>query len=396
MELVLLDPRNEGGLVHRGCILRRIDSGGSDDVELWYELPAGLPPIAPDDAEPFLIAAIMDAMRENRALHIRGGVSFQLLSNLGEFMVAWAKWFPDLYHVVATSAETITTSPRSDLPPHDSAVVLHTGALDATSTIRRHVLGTEGHRTRRIAACAMIHGHLIALESREKFDRAFALAKNVADGIGAPLHPVRTNAPLVLRTHWSHLYGAAAISALQFFKPLARSCLISGSKAYDSAHAFPSGSDAGMPCGSNPFTNALLSSDSMQVLHDGSGYGFVEKVRFVAEWPEGRRNLRVCWRGTQLEPHCGVCEECVRTKLAFMALSSPLPETMGRPPSAREILALAPMTPDCRHELEQVLAYCRAQDLRAPWVRTLALCLRLAPAASKLRHLKWLLLDRFR
>lgn len=396
MELVLESPRSQGDIVHRECVLRRFDPSGTSDAHLWYELPARLPSIAPDDAEPFLIAAIMDAMLENRPLHVHGRVSFQLLSNLHEFMAAWSKWFPNVYHIVETSADSVVAEPGPDLPPHDSAVVLHTGALDATSTIRRHVDGTEGHRTRRIAACAMIHGHLIPIGSQEKFDRGFELARKAIDSIGAPLYPVRTNCREVLRTHWSDLYGAAAISALYFFKPLARSCIISGSKAYDSLYAFPNGSNAAVPCGSNPFTNVMLSSASMQVLHDGSAYGFVEKAAIVAQWPEGHRSLRVCWRGSQLEPHCGICEECVRTKLAFMALAKPIPDTMGSPPTAREIMALLPMTPDCRLELKQVLAYCRGNGVVAPWVRTLALCLRLDRYASKFRHLKWLVYDRFR
>lgn len=396
MEILLEAPRSQGDVVHRGCILRRIDPSGTSDVDLWYELPLELPPIAPDDAEPFLIASAMDAMLEDRSLHVRGKVSFQLLSNLREFMVAWSRWFPGTYHVVETSADSITTEPDANLPPHDSGVVLHTGALDATSTIHRHVLGMEGHRTRRIAACAMIHGHLIPIGNPEKFDRGFALARKAIDSIGAPLHPVRTNCREVLRTHWSDLYGAAAISALYFFKPVARSCLISGSKAYDSPYAFPNGSNSAVPCGSNPFTNTMLSSSSMQVLHDGSGCGFVEKAALVAQWPEGHRSLRVCWRGSQLEPHCGICEECVRTKLAFMALSKPLPDTMGRPPTAREILDLMPMSHDCRLELASVLAHCRNNRVQAPWTRTLSLCLRLDRHASRFRHLKWLLFDRFR
>lgn len=396
LEIHLLPPRQEGDLVHRGCLLRRIDSEDASEVELWFELPSSVPPIAPDDGEPFLIASIMDAMRENRPVHVHGQVSFQLLSNLHEFMVAWAKWFPGTYHVVETGADTISTDPPGDLPPHDSAVILHTGALDATCTIHRHAQGMEGHRTRRIAACAMIHGHLIPIDSQEKFDRGYALARQAIDSIGVPLHPVRTNSREVLRTHWSDLYGAAAISALYLFKTVARSCLISGSKAYDSPFAFPNGSNAIVPCGSNPFTNLLLSSASMQVMHDGSAYGFVEKAALVARWPEGHRHLRVCWRGRQLEPHCGVCEECVRTKLAFMAIQAPIPESMGSPPNTRDIMRLMPMTPDCRLEMRQVLGHCRKHGLRQPWGRALALCLRFDRCASKIRHIKWLLFDKFR
>ena len=391
LEIHPRSPRIVDGFVRFECAIRRVDEAGSDERILWYEIPEGLPRIDSDDAEPFLIALLMDAMMEGRDLHVGGRVGFQLLSNLHEFMSAWSRWFPDAYRVVEVSADWVDLEPASTGLPHDGAVLLHTGALDATCTLYRHLHGMEGFRSRQISACVMIQGHLLSLDQKEKFARGLALAREALAGQGISVHPLRTNFREVIRTRWNDVYGVAAISALQFLKPLARSCLISGAKAYDDRNAFPTGPDPiRVPGGSNPLTNALLSSDSMKVLHDGARYDFVEKVEIVSRWPEGTRCLRVCWRGSQLEPHCGVCEECVRTKLAYLALGKVPPESLGAPPTMRVLLGLLPMGSDCRSELRQVLQCARKNGIAEPWVRELSICLRLEPHLKRFLHLKWI------
>ena len=392
LELILEPPRIGEEFVRHGCILRRIDGSDQLDTRLWYELPAHLPQISADDAEPFLIASILDAMEEDRDLHIGGRVSFLLLSNIQEFMAAWSRWLPETFHVVNVTADSITTSPDPTGLPHDGAVVLHTGGLNATSTIHRHANGLEGHRSRKITAGVMVQGFLISLDNHEKFASSLELARKALDSIGAQTYPLRTNFRDAIRADWNHAYGIAFVSVLQFFKPLARSGLIGAPKSYDDIDAFPNGSHPLTPYGSNPFTNALLSSDSLQILHDGSRFGLMQKTAIVAQWPEGSQNLRVCWRRGQLEAHCGTCEDCIRTKLGFLVLGKPYPASLGAPPTLGEILNLGSISYDGRIEFLEVLAYCRTHGNKAPWVRALHFRVRFDRISVKLLHWKWLVL----
>lgn len=394
LEIILEPPRVGEEFVRHGCLLRRIDGTDHLDTPLWYELPARLPQISPDDAEPFLIASIMDAMEEDRDLHVGGRVSFLLLSNLQEFMAAWSRWLPETFHVVDVTADSISTSPHPTDLPHDTAVVLHTGGLNATSTIYRHANGLEGHRSRRITAGVMVQGFLISLDDGEKFARSIELARSALDSIGIATHPLRTNYREAIRTHWSNAYGIAFVSVLQFFKPLARWALIGAPKSYEDIDAFPNGAHPLTPYGSNPFTNALLSSDSMQIIHDGSRFDLMEKTAIVARWPEGTRNLRVCWRRGQIEDHCGACEDCIRTKLGFLVLGETYPTSLGAVPTAWEILNLGSISYDGRVEFAEVLDHCRRHGIKDPWVHALRFRVRFDRICVKLLHWKWLVLNR--
>ena len=381
MDIILLEPtRREGAFVRHRAVIRRHDANGATDTPLWYEVPAHLPQIAAHDAEPFLIAALMDAMREERDVHAAGTVSYQLLSNLHEFMVAWSRWLPDTFHVVGLSADSISTAPPLDLPPHDSAVTAHTGGIDASCTLFRHSRGLDGPRSRRITACAVVHGFLIGLDQEEKFARSFALAEAGLASLGLPAYPVRTNCREAIRTHWDHVYSAAMVSVLQFFKPLGRSCLVNAHKPYD---------DLLFPRGSNPITDALLSSDSLQVLQDGSRFDRLEKTAIVLEWPEGFENLRVCWKGDQLEANCGKCEECIRTKLAFLALGKPYPQSLGATPTRGEILAMEEMSPASRADFVRIQSQAQRNGCKDPWVSALAFRLRFEQASAKISHWRW-------
>lgn len=381
---ILLEPARVGeAFVRHGCLLRRVDGATHTDTALWYELPVDLPRIAPDDAEPFLIAAVMDAMAERRDIHVQGTVGFQLLSNLHEFMVAWSRWLPETFHVVAVAASSMSVSPDQRDLPHDGAVAAYSGGIDATCTLYRHFHSLEGHRSRRIAACALIQGFDIPLDQDEKFAWSLGIAQDTLDSIGAVVHPLRTNFREAIRTNWENSHGAALVSALQFFKPMARSCLIGSSKPYD---------DIVFPYGSNPLTDAFLSSSSMQVLHDGSRFDRIEKTAIIAQWPEGTRNLRVCWKGNQVEANCGKCEKCIRTKLGFMALGKPYAPSLGAPPTVWEILNLVFISYAIIVDFRQILANCRRNGIRAPWVRALRWRVDHHRIFVKLLHWKWKLL----
>jgi len=369
--------------VRHACLLRRVDGETHGDTTLWYELPLELPRIAPDDAEPFLIASVMDAMAENRDIHVHGTVSFQLLSNLHEFMVAWSRWIPDSFHVVNVTVESLSVLPIASGLGHDGAIAAYSGGIDATCTLYRHSHGQEGHRSRRIVACALIQGFDIPLDHQEKFAWSLEIAQETLDSIGAVVHPLRTNFREVIRTNWENSHGVALVSALQFFKPMARSCLIGSSKPYD---------DIVFPYGSNPLSDGFLSSDSMQVLHDGSRFDRIEKTAVISQWPEGTRNLRVCWKGSQVEANCGKCEKCIRTKLGFMALGKPYAPSLGAPPTPWEVLNLVFVSYAVIVDFRQILSTCRRNGIRKPWVRALRWRVNHHRVFVKLLHWKWKLL----
>jgi hypothetical protein len=74
-----------------------------------------------------------------------------------------------------------------------------------------------------------------------------------------------------------------------------------------------------VPCGSHPAVDGLLSSQRVTVVHEGSRFSRLEKVRELATWPTAIGALRVCSANAGIEANCGRCEKCLRTRLELLA-----------------------------------------------------------------------------
>lgn len=126
-----------------------------------------------------------------------------------------------------------------------------------------------------------------------------------------------TNFREISTVSWEHSHASALVSSLNNLKNIAGTCLIGSSKPYDSL---------GIGWGSNPVTDHLLSSGAFLIRHEGATHNRTEKVKEIADWEMGTKNLRVCWEGQLKDRNCGKCEKCVRTKLNFLLTHHPIPK----------------------------------------------------------------------
>jgi len=138
-------------------------------------------------------------------------------------------------------------------------------------------------------------------------------------------------------TAWRHRTGqagrhqrnlVAGVMLHGFDIPLAEA--IAG--AYDYAHLV-------FPCGSNPITDGMMSSDSFQIVHDGAALDKMEKLGQIQKWPEALKYLRVCYLG-RYAGNCCRCFKCVKTMMMFRVIRQDLPECFERDISDAEILRL--------------------------------------------------------
>jgi hypothetical protein len=234
--------------------------------------------------------------------------------------------------------------------------------VDATFSVWRHHKSLAGAASRKIAACALVHGFDIALDDVEKFDTSLALAEETLGSIGLELVPLRTNLRVGSPRDWNDIHGAATVAALHFLKHLAPVALVGSTEAYDQLV---------LPYGSNPITDPLLSSASLEVVHDGAGFDRTQKVRAISSWEVAFRNLRVCWKGKQAGANCGHCEKCLRTRLNFMANGIAPPESLESG-SAPDFRLLDSEHPLILREFGQILLAAHRRGVKDPWVRALA------------------------
>jgi hypothetical protein len=90
-----------------------------------------------------------------------------------------------------------------------------------------------------------------------------------------------------------------------------------------------------VPWGSHPAVDGLLSSQRVEVIHDGSRFSRLDKVREIARWPTALAVLRPCPADPGRRANCGKCEKCLRTRLELLAVG--IDETPALGPSLTPI-----------------------------------------------------------
>jgi exopolysaccharide biosynthesis predicted pyruvyltransferase EpsI len=268
------------------------------------------------------LALVFAAMLDDAALVLHGAASPRFLSNLIEFQRAWACWRPDRYRLVTISAEEVVAMPA----PGAATLAAFSGGLDSAFTMRRHGRAPGG-----AVAGLLVHGFDILLAEAAGFALAHARAETMMASVGRPLVTAATDIRGACRVDWEDSHGAfLGMVGHQLGAGFDR-FLIPGSTQYDRMM---------LPWGSNPVTDPMMSSESLQIAQDGVECARIEKLAALRDWPEALANLRVCWERARRGSNCGRCEKCVETWLGFRHLGFDPASCFPEPPTADAIRAL--------------------------------------------------------
>ncbi|MCF1458718.1 MAG: hypothetical protein LPH21_14555 [Shewanella sp.] len=341
----------------RSCKIIRTESDSTTSESLlWFQFAKEVTPPDDDDCDAYLLATIMDAMKENRCIEVQGRVSKTLLSNLVEYQAAWSKWLPDTYQPVAIHCQQIqTTSAKVD-----GAICAFSGGVDSTFSVWMHTQKRHSYRSQKIQSCAIVHGFDIPLKDSQAFNNAANTAQSTLADVNLSLLPIKTNYLEIAKVSWEHAFSCALVATLSNFKSIAGHCIVGSGEPYDSLV---------IPCGSSPITGHLLSSDDFNVIHDGASHSRTEKVRDIADWQAGLQNLRVCWQGDLKDKNCGKCEKCVRTKLNFLATNNPIPACFPESDILKDLKGIKLKN----HaiivaEWKQIYQFANQHNINAPWL----------------------------
>ena len=341
----------------RSCKIKRLnDNGASTETKIWFQLDKSIPLPQQDDCDAYLLTMVMEAMKENRTIEVKGSVSKQLLGNLVELQAAWKKWKPNIYSCIDIIVDKVNHSTEK-VP---GAICAFSGGVDATFSVWRHYQSKNSHRTQAINFCSIVHGFDIPLSDADEFENAKNRAQATLDDISINLIPIKTNYRRIAKANWEDAFSTALVAALSNFKTVAGTCIVGSSEPYDSLV---------IPWGSSPITDHLLSSGEFFVMHDGASHSRTEKVKELSDWKVGVENLRVCWQGDLKDRNCGVCEKCVRTKLNFLAVERQIPSCFP-PTDILDDLDRVKLSNDAiRAEWQQLYEYAERKKLKGSWLK---------------------------
>ena len=300
-----------GGRVRLSALIRP-EKRRAAPISLWFEFPERYASFLARRNEPFVAAAMAPAMVWGEDIEVRGPLSPKMAAGAAPYQAVYRGWAPDVYKPVAVRGGELLPSPP---PPAPAAAASFSGGIDSFFTLLTHGPGTAGPPADQIGYLLFIHGADIALADRRTYLTALAAYERLAAELGLELIPAAINfreTALGDALPWSMSYGGAIIAA----------ALALGGRL--TKFYMPSGFGYGYPFGhgSDPRLDHWLSTESLEVVHDGSDFGRVAKTRAVASFPPSYERLRVCWARPDGLRNCGRCEKCVRTMLTLDLLGA--------------------------------------------------------------------------
>lgn len=279
-------------------------SASMDGYRLWYRFPSQFSTASPGNT--FLVAAILPAMVRGETLEIDPAfpVCPRLLANLNviqDIFIAWgATLRVPFKRVKVVASEEIQPSESNEIGSFFS------GGVDGTFTLLRHM--------EEVTSMVFVKGIDMQLTNDNLFNEVWEANSDFARTIGKPLVPVASNVRFFAREHgcvWPTYFGVG-LASIAYALGLSKVFIASGVYYDDLA-----------PHGSHPLTDPLLSSSTMQVVHDGADTQRIEKLRRIAEFPPAMKILRVCWQDKTF--NCGKCEKCLRTRVQLRVLGIEAP-----------------------------------------------------------------------
>ena len=364
------------------------DGGRSYPPVLYFSFPRAFGPFVSGRADGFAAALLPLAMRRGERLRLHGGLSCRLAQGLRDYQRIQATWKPDFFTVVPLECDGITS--RS--PDGGSGAVggAFSGGVDSFHTLWTHLAANEACSPYAITHSLMINGfdEDSDLGGTGRFRALQGVYEPMMAGLGLTLLVVRTNLrrfidPWILE----QAFGAAVIApALALGELFSRFYL-------PSSGAFVVYADA--RDGGHPMLDHLLSTETMETVHDGGHLSRVEKTVALSRWPATYDRLRVCFRPTVVRPetrevvNCCACEKCLRTMAALEAAGALSRYTcFPQPLTRRRIRSTDCRRPAARFFADETIRYARnagrrdvARDLRLavllsttvrPWAARLA------------------------
>ena len=389
-----------GGRARVSAVVRS-DRRPAEPIVLWFEFPEKFADRLSDRGDAFLAAVLPPAMAWGEDITVRAPLSPALVSGAMNFQKVFNGWLPDVYKIAAIRGETMSQPPA---PPTPASASAFSGGIDSFFTLLTHLPAKEPAAQHPLRYLLFIHGSDIPLADRSTYETARASYDRLAADLGLELVPAATNfrtTSLAGALPWGMAHGGVLIGTALAFGRMMTSFYV------------PSSFGFGFPAmhGSDPELDHWLSTESLQIVHDGSEFTRVDKTKVVAEFAPSYDRLRVCWARPNGLRNCGRCEKCVRTMLTLDLLGA-LPRFSTFPPGlkpdpgrwliktegelllAKEIraLALEKGRPDVADKVDRNMARCL--KIRAWADKAVRLSHLTGHPAEHLRHLVFFLCHR--
>lgn len=271
---------------------------------LWYRFPGVYRPWLSERADPFAAGLLLAAMHLGEDIEIRAPISPRLLYGLQEAQHIYHLHYPRVFQPIRIQAPVLAEAFPDNQAKH--VALTFSGGADSFFTLWSHLAENHPLQDFHITHCIFVQGFDIPLSLESDYEKVCQRFTDLLQPHGIVLIQCRTNvqAFIATRVKWVNAYGPAVISTALALGGGIKRLLTSSVHPYH----IPVQSDA------TPLSDHWLSTETLEVIHYGSGKTRLEKLEILGGWPAARENLRVCTNLAKRDGvhNCSRCSKCLR------------------------------------------------------------------------------------
>ena len=295
------------------CVSARIEVNSAKTElpgELWFRFPGSCKDHVTDHLNGFAVALLPLAMTLGENLQMEGVLSPHLLRGMREYQRIQCAWKPTFFKPVSIDPDQLQPSEMGLLGT--GVGCSFSGGVDSSYTLWRHLPENEPMQQYRISHCLMINGFDADtdIENEGHFSKIQRSIEPLMESHDLELIICRTNYmsfsdPRILKLSFAAMVTSPALVLGRLF-----SCFF-----VPSSYRF----DEFFRDGSHLLLDHLISTESMETIHDSPHLKRPEKTAAISNWSATHSTLRVCFNttGYREDTHtilnCGRCEKCIRT-----------------------------------------------------------------------------------
>lgn len=273
--------------------------------ELWFSVPERFAHLFSERSESFVVALSSLASSLNETIVVEGTFSERLSLGLDEYWNVLSTWFPTQFNPLRMSCDHLV---QDETRTGRVAAAAFSGGVDSFFTQFQNRNRSANFQTK---YAVFIHGFDIPLSQIDVYEAAAEAYEKALAQFGVELVRVTTNARLfVPPKNWEVGHGSLLCGTGLALRAGISRFFVPSSKSYTTL----------APWGSDPLIDGLLSTDDLQVIHDGAAYSRFDKLSLMKDWQPLRHLLRTCYHRPDAFQNCGRCQNCRRTMMVLASL----------------------------------------------------------------------------
>lgn len=286
------------------------ENSRQEPTDIW--ITSSSHDLAREPGDVFLLAAFLPAWQAGeRRIVLNASVDPLVVANLSLVAQTIAVWERRWGPPPAVEADF-----RANVPVAKGSGLFLSGGVDSVASLRVLTKAFDHQHPLRPSHAILLDyqdiNRVSSNETEARFQARRETSRTLAESVGMDFIEIRTNVRALSTSgkFWAHRWHGSVLAAMAHAL---------GQHIHTAHIASTYDWTTLSPWGSHPAIDPFFSGNSLRINHHGLELSRLQKTRQIADWQLALDLINVCVARESGGKNCGVCEKCVRTRLALLA-----------------------------------------------------------------------------